>query len=65
MAQIYYFCFNYLGVPFFLPTLKSTPKKRSVSVQSLFSAAAKPTAKKELQQCTSPSRKIALKIKVR
>jgi hypothetical protein len=53
MGQIYYFCLNYLGVPFFAGAFGRS-EKRSVFVQSLFSAAAEPPPKKSSNNALRP-----------
>jgi hypothetical protein len=55
MAQIYYFCFNYLGVSFFSTAFAD--RKKSVCGQSLFSAFTQAIEEKELQQSPSTSRR--------
>src|SRR5690606_2059747 len=61
MAQIYYFCFNYLGVSF-CGAACGRATKGAVCVQSLFPGRRRSRRPgKELQQCTPPSRRLDIK----
>lgn len=63
MAQIYYFCLNYLGVPFFSTAFA---RRKKVGLRAVaFFGGGEAAAEKELQQCTSPSREISHQIKTR
>jgi len=61
MGQIYYFCLNYLGVPFFAGAFGQSKKKVGLRAVAFFSGGGA-AAEKELQQCTSPSRDSAVNV---